>query len=193
MPISESRLLIRQCKAFSLLWKINESITSLIRDKLTVVIDVSFDESSFGMYFEEINQKNSDAAKIAKVINTFHDEDAGKEDLEEVMDLTSQCEGEDEGVSEMIGVRLKEEKFEKILFELFQSSLSEFSVYLKEKGYPKLDCIASEEKIKYLKLKFANECKKRSGLLVRDAPEKSAVEVYLKNFYETHGEFFLQL
>lgn len=161
------------------------------REKFTLQFDVSFDMSSFNMYFEEITPKELEGTKIVRVIDTFTDEDVQSEDLKAIMDLAARCDEEDEGEHEIPTVKLKTEELEESLFAMFQQSLNDFESYLKEKGFQQFEQFASDEEVKYLKLKITNECKKKCGLFLKDNPQNGFVEVCMKNFFETHGNQLL--
>lgn len=120
------------------------------------------------------------------MIDIISDQDADAGELKEVAEMISKYETNQEENFEIPTVRFKDGASEEAALEQLTLALSEFESYLKTKGMETFNQVDAAQPVKYYKIKLG-EKKRRSGFFLQENLEKNCVDVYLKNFFETHG------
>lgn len=126
-------------------------------------------------------------AKMIKLMDILTDEDATAEDMKEAADMISKHETSPEEQFEIPAVKFKNEQQEADFGEQIKLALTDLENYVKTKGIVTFEQLASENPVKYLRIKISGENKRRSGIFLQENLMKSCTDVFIKNFFETHG------
>lgn len=152
---------------------------------------MTLDESSFANYFAWIKPTNkieNPIEDLLSVIDVLEDDEASAEQLEATTRIIKKYENPEFLEIELESCKLKDSEKEKLLLEYVKKTLREIEGVLQAKGlndFYKLCDMSS--KFKYFKLRVFNEFKRTSFSALMENPEKNGIDVYLKNFFETHG------
>lgn len=165
-------------------------ISFCIREK-SIRLDVSLDQLSFTRYMTEIpllSSSRSPNADLIELIDIFSDENATAEELQMANVIACKYEGNEQENFEIPAVKFKDEEQEEAFYDQINSALTELEGFLKTKQINSFDQIASDLPLKYIKVNISGESQRKCAFYLQDNNEKHCVDVYMKNFFETHGK-----
>ncbi len=152
-------------------------------------IDVEYDQINLEQNFQRNSGSEAELRTVdssIKIIQGF-DDDPDVEEFNECKETCKLMANPD---------RIDEEEMETFRIIDLGSTQSEIVTILKEldRFFQSLDIstmsqLTDEKEVKYFKVKINGKTKKPTLYFVWDRPEKQALDVYLKNFFETCGKF----
>ncbi len=152
-------------------------------------IDVEYDQINLEQNLQRNSGSEAELRTVdssIKIIQGF-DDDADVEEFNECKETCKKMANPD---------RIDEEEMETFRIIDLGATQNEIVTILKEldRFFQSLDIstmsqLTDEKEVKYFKVKINGKTKKSTLHFVWDRPEKQALDVYLKNFYETCGKF----
>lgn len=172
----------------SLTWELNFSSDE---QEKSIRFDVVMDMRSFDQYFErvQLTPAQNISEMIVELIEILEDETAEAEELDRLQKMIKAYGDEKSSNEDLEAVRFKGDKEEEMFLEMLGQTLFHMQGYLIEKGFDSIEKVNDTSTVKYLKIRINNGDKKDMVMVV-EQPEKMEFKVYLKNFYETHGNSF---
>lgn len=157
-------------------------------------IDVCLDQVLMEQYMTNIpplKVSKDPIPEIIKLMDTLSDADATAEELKEAAELILHYQGIEEENFEIPTIKLKDEAVEIALIDQINLAVSEFEDFIKSRGCRTFEQMVCNLPLKYYKIKIFGENKRKTGFYLRENFQTNCVDVFMKNFFETHGNWFL--
>lgn len=159
--------------------------------------DLNMDESSFAKYFEWMplmKSQTNPVEDLVSLINVAEDEESTGEELQDVAKLIKKYQDVDNVDHELPSCQIRERKQEELLLEFIGKSIIQIQTLLVDKNINNFEkaCEMSSQ-FKYYKMRVFEEFKRVNFSMLLESNMKQGIEIYLKNFYETHGNYHYDL
>lgn len=154
-------------------------------------MEVNLDDQTFNKYFEIYSEKpqTNHSDFLLNTLDVLEDDEANFEELKEIAATVQKLESKDTAIFEEISsCKFKSQTEERLFFDYISDCLQDMEAFFKEKGFESYTKLTQSSPIKFAKLRFCQEGKKKNLSLLIEDPDAAKYYVYQKNLYETYGK-----
>lgn len=150
------------------------------------------DESSFARYFEwmkPITKQTHPIEDLMYVLDVVRDEETPAEELQKATRIIKKYQNADEVDVELDSCEIKKREEERNLLEFAINVISQIQTLFLAKGLTDFIKVCDmSSQFKYFKIRVFDEFKRTNFSILLENHEKGGIDVYLKNFFDTHGK-----